>query len=371
VADLPAGAAGAGSNRRIPGGRSAGDATGGWAPAGDRLEAIRVVVPEPHRVELEQTTVGLTALEPHEVVVRARSSVISPGTELAHYRGDSLEGVLPHAQRPGEPFYPGYAMVGSVLAAGSECGLAAGATVLSHTPHQSVVRFDRRRRVCVPVPDGLDVAVAPFARLAQVGGVSLQLSAARPGDAVAVIGLGPVGNLVAQLAQASGYRVVAVESSPARRELARVSGLRRVVAPEEAAAALAPHGAALVLECSGRQAAVLLSTELCARHGEVMTVGAPWRPEPEAPASALVARVFERFLALRSGWEWQVPLYGEGRSVASCTQWVLERLADGSVTTAALTSGTVAPAQARDAYALLDREPERHVTFLIDWQLER
>jgi threonine dehydrogenase-like Zn-dependent dehydrogenase len=244
----------------------------------------------------------------------------------------------------------------------------AGTSVLSHTPHQSVVRFDARQRVCLPLPAGIDLDIAPFARLGQVGGISLQLTAARPGDTVAVIGLGPVGNLVAQLAQASGYRVVSVERSPGRRELARSTGLSTVVAPEDAGDAVAPAGASLVLECSGSQHAVLLATEICARHGEVMMIGAPWRREPEVAASSVTARAFERFLSLRSGWEWQVPLYDGERSVAGCTRWVLQRLADGSVATRRLVSGTITPDRAHAAYDVLDSEPERHLTFLFDWE---
>jgi 2-desacetyl-2-hydroxyethyl bacteriochlorophyllide A dehydrogenase len=334
----------------------------------DQRSATRIVFPEPRRVELEEVIVDLRKLGPHEVVVQARRSVISPGTELAHYRGDSLVGLLPHAQRPRQPFHPGYAMAGTVLAAGPDSGYAAGTSVLSHTPHQSVVRFDARQRVCLPLPAGIDLDIAPFARLGQIGGISLQLTAARPGDTVAVIGLGPVGNLVAQLAQASGYRVVSVERSPGRRDLARSTGLRTVVGPEEAGHAVAPAGANLVLECSGSQHAVQLAAEICARHGEVMMIGAPWRPEPEVAASSVTARVFERFLSLRSGWEWQVPLYDEERSVAGCTRWVLERLADGSVATGRLVSGTITPDRAHAAYGVLDSEPERHLTFLFDWE---
>ena len=336
-------------------------------PAGQR-SATRVVFPEPRRVELEEVIVDLRELGPHEVVVRARRSVISPGTELAHYRGDSLGGLLPPGQRPYQPFHPGYAMAGIVLAAGSDSGFAAGTSVLSHTPHQSVVRFDARQHVCLPLPAGIDLDIAPFARLGQIGGISLQLTAARPGDTVAVIGLGPVGNLVAQLAQASGYRVVSVERSPGRRDLARSAGLSTVVGPEEAGHAVAPAGASLVLECSGSQHAVQLATEICARHGEVMMVGAPWQREPEVAASSVTARVFERFLSLRSGWEWQVPLYDGERSVAGCTRWVLERLADGSVATGRLVSGTITPDRAHAAYGVLDGEPDRHLTFLFDWE---
>ena len=184
----------------------------------DQRSATRVVFPEPRRVELEEVIVDLRELGPHEVVVQARRSVISPGTELAHYRGDSLVGLRPPAQRPHQPFHPGYAMAGTVLAAGLDSGFAVGTSVLSHTPHQSVVRFDPRQHVCLPLPAGIGLDIAPFARLGQIGGISLQLTAARPGDTVAVIGLGPVGNLVAQLAQASGYRVVSVERSPGRRD---------------------------------------------------------------------------------------------------------------------------------------------------------
>ena len=332
-----------------------------------RETVSRLVFPGTLRAELEQIDVDLDNLGPHEVVVRAKRSVISPGTELAHYRGDNRSGPLRHAVRPGQPFFPGYAMVGTVIAAGADAGFVEGTDVLSHTPHQSVARVDCRQRVCVPVPPGLAAEVAPFARLAQVGGVSLQLADARPGDTVAVIGLGPVGNLVAQLAQASGYRVIAVERSVARRRVARATGLKSVVSPEEAGDGHVAAGTRLVLECSGSAAAVALATEICSPHGQVMTVGAPWRAEPEVAASLIIGHVFERFLSLRSGWEWQVPLYGD-RSVAACTAWVLDRLADGSIETAPLTSGTVTPDAAASAYRMLAGDPEHHMTFVLDWE---
>ncbi len=123
-----------------------------------------------------------------------------------------------------------------------------------------------------------------------------------------------------------------------------------------------------MLKCSGRQQALMASAQCCARHGEVMTVGAPWLVEPELPASAIVAQVFERFLSLRSGWEWQIPRFGPGRSIASCTSWVLERLAAGATRTGALTGATLRPDEAADAYERLDREPERFTTFLFDWE---
>jgi hypothetical protein len=83
-------------------------------------------------------------------------------------------------------------------------------------------------------------------------------------------------------------------------------------------------------------------------------------------ASSVLGRVFERFLSLRSGWEWQVPHYGD-RSVAACTAWVLDRLADSSLRTAPLASGTVPPEAAASAYQSLADDPEHYMTFLLDW----
>jgi NADPH:quinone reductase-like Zn-dependent oxidoreductase len=117
--------------------------------------------PRPHQVELEEVTVDLGDLGPHEVVVQARRSVISPGTELAHYRGDSLVGLSLPAPRPSQPFHPGYAMAGTVIAAGRESSFPLGTSVLSHTPHQSVVRFDPHQYVCLPLPAGVGLDIAP------------------------------------------------------------------------------------------------------------------------------------------------------------------------------------------------------------------
>lgn len=339
--------------------------------ADTRLAGKRTIFSAPREVEIEEYEVDLDGLGDYELVVAAKRSVISPGTELAHFRGDSGSGVLSHASGPSYPFYPGYAMVGEVLAAGIHAGFGVGDHVLSHTRHQSVVRFDRRSLVCMHLPDGLDLNVAPFARLAQVSGVSLIVSSVRPGDVVAVLGLGPVGNLAAQLARTASCKVVGIDPSTERRKLAEKCGVEYLSSIEDAEQVVGSLGGAqLVLECSGRAAAVVLATGICARHGEVMTVGAPWVPEAEVAANSVLARVFERYLSLRSGWEWQVPLYdaGSGPSVARCTAWVLDLLAEGSIDTAPLRSDTITPDEIGVAYERLDTSPEQFTTFVVNWE---
>lgn len=329
-----------------------------------------VVMVSPGHVELTTVAEDHETLGEHEVLLATSYSLISPGTELAHYRGQAGRAFL-SSPRSSYPFHPGYAAVGTVLDAGPASQFRAGQRVLAHTRHQSRVRVDVRRRLCLPIPDDVPDEIAPFCRLGQVGAVSLLQTHLADGDLVAVIGLGLVGNLAAQLARAAGFKALCLETLESRRDLARRCGLDWTVHPDQAEAALAGSaGAQLVLECSGRAAALLTATRVAGRRGQLATVGAPWERDTEIPASALVAKIFEKYLTLRSGWEWQVPLYGTGEelSIASCSRWVLACLGAGSVTVRPLITDIVDPGRVSEAYRHLDEDPERHVGILINWR---
>jgi len=345
--------------------RPPGDSDDSVAPSGT---FPRVVITSARTVALERVNLpGPRRLGPHEVVVRLTTSLISPGTELARYRGAVVRGsTLGHGEQS-YPCYPGYAAVGVVTAAGPRCAHRPGVRVLVHAPHQAMVRVDTRQRLCVALPESLGDQAAPFARLAQVGAISLRLCHARPGDLVTVVGLGLVGNLAAQLAASVGYEVVGVDPSPARRAQAVECGLRCVSRPEELSADR--PGAAAVLECSGRPEAVGAACALAAPRGEVFLVGAPWSGNGEMPASPILGAVFERFQTLRSGWEWQLPLYGAAPpgSIEACTLDALSRLADGRLRSGPLLTDVVGPHDAADAYHRLDTDPDHHLGVVIDW----
>jgi 2-desacetyl-2-hydroxyethyl bacteriochlorophyllide A dehydrogenase len=335
------------------------------------MDIQRVVMTGPRAVEAVCETLDDVRPAPHEVVLRTRYSLISPGTELAHYAGRSDLGR--HIPDPPYPWSPGYAAVGDVLAAGAEAGVEVGDLVLAHTPHQSAVRFDIRRRVCRRVPEGVQPLTATLGRLGQVSAVAIRTSAARPGEWAAVIGLGLVGACATQLLRAAGLRVVGVETIPQRRALAVRSGLALAVDPrqdgalEEAVARTG--GCRLVLECSGQPRGVEIGLALAAHHGEVALVGAAWRRDTEVLATDIVRPVFDKFLTLRSGWEWQIPLYGDGpqTSIAACTDWVLSCLRDGSVSADTLITGTVSPGEVATAYDQLLDDPSAHLGVVIDW----
>jgi threonine dehydrogenase-like Zn-dependent dehydrogenase len=189
------------------------------------LEATRVVVRAPGEAALEPYTVATDDLSPSEVVVRTHVTLISPGTELARWQGragfrDDWSDSFPLAN-------VGYANIGTVVAAGDRAGVTP--TSASHHGQPRLgCRVDAQRGLCVPVPAGLADEVAVFVRLATVSMTTLHTTIARGGDEIAVVGLGLIGNLAAQVFQTCGMVVHAFDLSPARRRLAEACGLRSV-----------------------------------------------------------------------------------------------------------------------------------------------
>ncbi len=78
---------------------------------------------------------------------------------------------------------------------------------------------------------------------------TLRIARARAGDRAAVVGLGLVGTLGAQLLREAGMAVTAVDPVAARRALAARCGRARVIDPREEGALRPEHR--LVLEATG------------------------------------------------------------------------------------------------------------------------
>ena len=173
----------------------------------------RIVFTAPQTVEVQHEDVSTDGLGPDELLVESLYSVVSAGTELACLSGREAWFSFPRV--------PGYATAGRIVALGNAVtGLREGEVVLHYGGHQA---YNRRTRgdLLLPVPDGIDGEVAAMTRLATVALTSIRVSSIEAGDFVAVAGLGPVGNLAAQLAQIQGGRVIGVDMSAGRIDLAQ------------------------------------------------------------------------------------------------------------------------------------------------------
>jgi threonine dehydrogenase-like Zn-dependent dehydrogenase len=264
----------------------------------------------------------------------------------------------------------GYANIGTIVAAGDQAGIAAGQRVYTMGRHASVVRVDAAHQLCVPVPDGLPSDVAVFVRLATVSMTTLRTTIARGGDEVAVVGLGLIGNLAAQVFQTCGMRVHAFDLSPARRALAERCGLRSVH-PAEGMADFARR-CRLVIEATGSATALAAAVDLAANGGEIVMIGAPWGGEANSvPSSQLTRSIFLRFLRLRSGSEWEIPRQPHplmGHSIHANSVAALEWLADERLVVEPLVTHRLPPEEIQTAYRGLLEQRDTYLGVLLRWQ---
>ncbi|HEY9248181.1 MAG TPA: alcohol dehydrogenase catalytic domain-containing protein, partial [Rariglobus sp.] len=149
----------------------------------------RLMFPAAKQVVLE--SFPLTDPAPGEVVVETISSLLSTGTETICYNrkfdpGTHWDNWVKY------PFYPGYATVGTVLAAGEGVtSLKAGDRVAHRAGHRShaVIKAEE----CYRVPAGVNAGDAVWFPLAKIAGHGVRAAGITLGDAVVVIGAGPIG----------------------------------------------------------------------------------------------------------------------------------------------------------------------------------
>jgi D-arabinose 1-dehydrogenase-like Zn-dependent alcohol dehydrogenase len=132
------------------------------------------------------------------------------------------------------------------------------------------------------IPDELSpVDAAPLLCAGVTTFNALRNAGARPGDVVAVHGLGGLGHLAVQYAARMGFRTVAIARGADKAPLARELGARHYVdsrAEDPAAALLRLGGAAVILATVTNAAAMTAVLGGLAVNGKLVVVGAPAEP---------------------------------------------------------------------------------------------
>ncbi len=205
----------------------------------------------------------------------------------------------------------------------------------------------------VPVRAPLDDDAAAMVEPATVALHAVDRTPPGADEQVVVQGCGPIGLLVLQCARAlaPGARIVAVEPSPVRRELASRLGADEALAPDEAAEHFGGAPADLVLECAGVPSTVQQAVDLVRRGGRVNLVGLAGGTATITPGSWLTKEVT---VTASLGY-----LHHEfARTIAL--------IADGSVRTEPLHDRTIALAELPATIAALAEDPSQAVKVLVD-----
>lgn len=297
-------------------------------------------------------------LSPFNIRGKTLVSLTSPGTELNWgYLGNNF------------PVTTGYANVLEVLEVGSSVSkFQPGDIVFGAGGHAEVVEVGESDAVLVPA--GLQPEVAVFSRLMGVSMSTLNTAAAHPPANVLVTGLGPVGNLAAQIFARCGYSVTAVDPVAARRQTGLDCGLKDVRGNAKEACQDLEGKVALHLECSGHEQAVLAGCKLVCNRGEVVLVGVPWTRRADMQAFELLHAIFHRYVVLRSGWEWEVPKESRAfafNSISGNIAAAMAWLKEGSINVAPLGT-TYHPTDCQKVYAGLHDQSLPTPAAIFDWR---
>ncbi|MEV0154959.1 dehydrogenase [Micromonospora sp. NPDC050686] len=203
---------------------------------------------------------------PDEVLVRARYSGVSRGTETLVFAGAVPPSQYAAMRAPFQsgdfpaPVKYGYLSVGEVEAGPAELR---GRTVFCLHPHQSayVVPAD----AVVRVPESVPAARAVLAGTVETAVNALWDAPPLVGDRVTVVGAGMVGcSVAALLARFPGVRVQLVDTDPGRAAVAAALGVD-FAAPGDAA-----DGRDLVVHASASSAGLQQALDLLAPEGTVL-----------------------------------------------------------------------------------------------------
>jgi 2-desacetyl-2-hydroxyethyl bacteriochlorophyllide A dehydrogenase len=332
------------------------------------LPAEAIVFSEPGRVAVRECQVR--APGPGEILIHTAFSCISPGTELRKLRGRECVGVVPY------PLVPGYCLSGRVAARGAgvtlregtpviSCGtIDAGGLALAEGGHIS--RVTTLASLAVEVPEPVDLLEASAAILAGIAWHGLLMSRPKPGERVAVVGLGLIGQAAALVHAAAGAEVVGCDRSRRRVEMARRAGLTAVEAADglrNAFAPIFPGGADIVVDATGAPQAT----------PEAMALlhAAPWDPLRDSPgARYLVQGSFESSFPVPypAAYAAQASILIPRGSQVSDWRAAVELLAAGRLRLREIIGAVRPPEAAAETYSELASPDSGVATVAFDWR---
>ncbi|HTP02879.1 MAG TPA: bi-domain-containing oxidoreductase [Anaerolineales bacterium] len=250
-------------------------------------------------------------------LVRTAASLVSAGTERmvvefaekslvgkARSRPDLAKQVIEKARREGwlstvqaafnrldQPMALGYSSAGTIMSLGGNMqGLRLGQRVAcaggGYAVHAQYAVVPRN--LLAALPDDVSFEAGAFATLGAIAMHGYRLGQPQVGERVAIIGLGLLGYLAAQIAAAGGCSVLGIDVDPKRVALADSMGIRAVLRAEAAEAGGAftsNRGFDVVLICADTASndPVELAATLARDRGRIVATGAVGLEIPRKP----------------------------------------------------------------------------------------
>lgn len=209
----------------------------------------------------------------------------------------------------------------------------------------------------VPLPDEFSFEEGALVEPVSVAVRAVERAGDMSGHNVVVLGAGPIGNLVAQVAKAEGAEVLITDLSEYRLEIAKACGLKYVSNPKEetfaeaAKRAFGDAGFDLALECVGVEETMTDAIENIAKGGTIIVVGV-FGEKPRVD----LGLVQDRELNLKGTLMYQRRDY----------ERAVDLLSTDKITAAPLFSKHFPIDQYLDAYKFIDEQGDKSMKVLID-----
>jgi 2-desacetyl-2-hydroxyethyl bacteriochlorophyllide A dehydrogenase len=329
------------------------------------MKAQCIIFSGKDKVEVRDTTVRDPG--PGEVLIAAKYTCVSPGTELRCLAGMQ-------SNSPAFPFVAGYALAGEVIKTGEGVDLKPGAKVFcggtkdagginvlwgGHISHAVCKASD----VCV-IPDGVSLKDASLTRMAAIAFHGYRLSKPVAGERVAVIGLGILGQLSARLHAMSGAHTVCCDMAEFRVKQAAAAGLSAVVVKgtlRETFAPELPNGADIIVDVTGVPAVIGEAVDLAHEvpWDDSLTPGARYICQGSYPDTFAI----KYSMAFMKQVSFILPRSDQPRDQRA----VLDLMARGKLKVADLLTEVRRPSEAARTYAQLQDRKSPLLTVAFQW----
>lgn len=328
-----------------------------------------IVFTGPRQVELQEEEVPDPG--PGEVTIETLVTLISTGTELICYRGESDPGT--HWNNWVKyPFSPGYSHVGRVMRVGEGVTeLQEGDRICSSLSHRQFANLPVEGGYLAKVPEALSEEEAAWSVLSFVTQTAVRQAEHAMGDTAVVIGLGPLGQLVTQYLRVMGLRAVLVIDPVQRRlEVALAHGATAAFcgSAAEAREFVLEHTegrlADVVYDVTGHYAVFPLALPLARDHGTVILLGDSPHPSRQHLTSDLLTRQL-RIIGTHNA---KLPPRHAYWTAERQVQLFLEYVERGQMQVADLITHRFAPAQAAEVYPALEEQRGDLLGALFDWR---
>jgi bacteriochlorophyllide a dehydrogenase len=319
-------------------------------------------------VALTETT--LCAPRAGEIIVETEVSGVSPGTELRCLAGKEIQ-LGTHSF----PFIPGYSLVGKVLAGEGVDSALLGKRVLSTGCREgSSIRCawgGHMGHVLVPaasvmvLPEAVSSVDAVILKLAAIAYRGVRLCRDLVGKKVAVIGLGPIGQMSARLFHLAGAEVHGFDLAADRVEvLGRAGVAGHLIQGDlgESVRRVLPTGAPVVVDCTGVAALLPQTTRLIADK--------PWDDSPLPGGTLVIQGSYGSDVALvpPDCFSRELTLIWPRDSQRADLEIVVNANAAGRLNLDGLVGGVFAPSECQEVYGRLVNRTSNLLTAAFDWR---